>query len=260
MTSEQSSKIVFAIISNEYDAFNCKLEQKWRERMIHYKGLFNNISYYFLKCKPFRSEENQDAMSNGYYIQDDNFYVDGQESIVGGIGKKTMKFFEVMHSSYDYIVRPNISSVLLVDRLLTFLQKSPKTLLYSGNPEPYGHAQPKWAFGACYIVSNDVAKMIADNKDHIVTFADQTGSIEQVYDDVWVGFTVLQHLKIKLTPFKCIQILHPHDILQSLNNIVHDPLLFHIRIKMIGQRDPIEVELQQYLNHYIMKQCTTNSA
>jgi hypothetical protein len=248
-------KIVFGIITNENDAFNCKLEDKWRIRMQHYCKLFPNIKYYFLKCRPFTlTDQTEDEIKQGYFFKDDNFFVDCEESLVQGIGRKTMKFFELMNESYDFIVRPNISSVILVDRLMKYMETAATENFYSGSPEPFGSLIPKWAFGACFIVSKDVALKIVQNQDHIVTFAHQTGTIEQVHDDVYIGFLVLQHLQIPLTPFKCIQILGGHDVLPSLSIIKSVDKLFHIRIKfMNGQRDPVEVELQEFLNSSLIK-------
>ena len=221
--------LVVLIIATEGDKFYEQCEGQWRLRMLYYKTTYPMMNYYFLKCLP--------ELATAYEIKGDSFYVKGSESIVPGIGIKTMKAFEILSPLYDFTLRTNISSIFLMNRYFEWLATAPTANLYAGPFEPCWSPVPLWAFGAGYTISKDVAKKLVDSKEIKVTFAEQTGTIEDVFDDVYVGHVCLQHLKLNITPCMVVQFLEAENLCFLDNVIDAYPALFHLRFKLKADRE-----------------------
>ena len=238
--------LLVLIIATEGDKFYEQCEVQWRRRMQHYKKVFPTLEYYFLKCKL--------ELETSYEIVGDSFYVKGPESIVPGIGIKTMKAFEILSPQYDFTLRTNISSIFLMGRYFEWLKTASKTNLYAGPLEPFNAVQPLWAFGAGYTISKDVAEKIAESSREIkVTFAEQSGTIEDVFDDVYVGHVCLQHLKLKIQPCLVAQFLHASQLEYLENVIDNNPNLFHVRLKLNENREKELKGHEQVYEKYVTK-------
>jgi hypothetical protein len=86
-----------------------------------------NIDAYFVTFDEEQSEEIR--------VVDDIIYVKGKESHIN-ILYKTMKAFDFIINTqkqiYDYVVRSNMSTIINFKNLYTYLDRSPKTMFYSG--------------------------------------------------------------------------------------------------------------------------------
>ena len=58
-----------------------------------------------------------------------------------------------------------------------------------------------------------------------MTFAKQSVTIKNVFDDVYVGHVCLQHLKLNITPYMVVQFLEAKNF------------LFHLRFKLKADRE-----------------------
>lgn len=233
------TSLVILIITNEADEHNNTLEALWRQRLEHYSKLYPRMNYYFLKAREDLPED--------YLIDQHDFFVKTKESIIPGILIKTLKAFEAISPDYDFTLRANISSIVLLDRFMTWLHNQPRQLLYAGVPHPFG-ATPKnckWAFGAGYTISRDVAKLITD-PDMLKLVCDNgvcpVGPWDQQHDDVFVGYICLIHHKITITPYPTIEFYKPEHMNQVVRVARQYPELFHLRIKLLDGSSRIEHE------------------
>ena len=103
--------LIIASHSVVYD----KMANLWRK----YMNTNPNIKSYFLYCDPL--------IEANIMITDDKIIYKHQENFSPGILLKTLAGIHVANTyfSYDYILRPNISSVFHFDRLIHFLKKRP---------------------------------------------------------------------------------------------------------------------------------------
>lgn len=223
--------LVVLIITNEADDHNNILERAWRERLEHYTSLYPQMNYYFLKGRPDQVED---------CIVDDtthNCFVRVSESLIPGILVKTLKAMEVISPRYDFTLRPNISSIFMFHRYMKWLEHQPKTRLYAGVPHPFGStlAQGKWAFGAGYTVSSDVALMIT-NEETLNLKVDNgiiRGTWQDVTDDVFVGYACLYHYKIPLSPYSTLEIFRNEHISNIVKAARSYPTVLFLRVKML---------------------------
>jgi hypothetical protein len=103
----------------------------------------------------------------------------------GRIFQKTvdsMTFF-LSRQRYDYVVRTNLSSVWHFPNLLTYLATAPRERYYAGQRVTHEASGMRFASGAGFILSSDVAHMVLANADH--------GRRLQDYDDVAIAAVLL---------------------------------------------------------------------
>ena len=105
--------LIIASHSVVYD----KMANLWRK----YMNTNPNIKSYFLYCDT--------NIEGDIFITDDKIIYKHEENFSPGILLKTLAGIHVANTyfSYDYILRPNISSVFHFDRLIHFLKKQPKS-------------------------------------------------------------------------------------------------------------------------------------
>ena len=105
--------LIIASHSVVYD----KMANLWRK----YMNKNPNIKSYFLYCDT--------NIEGDIFITDDKIIYKHEENFSPGILLKTLAGIHVANTyfSYDYILRPNISSVFHFDRLIHFLKKQPKS-------------------------------------------------------------------------------------------------------------------------------------
>jgi hypothetical protein len=112
--------LIIASHSVVYD----KMANLWRK----YMNKNPNIKSYFLYCDPH--------IESDIFITNDKIIYKHEENYAPGILLKTLAGIHVANTyfSYDYIVRPNISSVFHFDRLIDFLNNHPKSkFVYAPN-------------------------------------------------------------------------------------------------------------------------------
>lgn len=242
-------RLVIAIMATDGDHLYQQLEFEYRKRLVFYKKLYPELDYYFMKNRP--------NLQSDYEVHNDTneFFVRAEESVIPGLGIKTFKFYEVMAEHYDYILRTNISSCFLIDRVYKFLCSfAIGTRLYAGYPEPY-YNPGLWAFGSGYIVSKQVAAELVEHQHTCVSFSDQTGDRTKVYDDVFVGFIARNKLGLQVTPWDMIAIESPHVFSSAVETVRKNPNVLQLRIKLSDQslRQTYEPRIHASLYTYIQK-------
>jgi hypothetical protein len=104
------------IIASQSEVYD-KMADLWRK----YMNTNPNIKSYFLYCDPH--------IESDILITDDKIIYKHEENYAPGILLKTFAGIHVANTyfSYDFIIRPNISSVFHYDRLIQFLKNHPKS-------------------------------------------------------------------------------------------------------------------------------------
>jgi len=102
------------IIASQSEVYD-KMANLWRK----YMNKNPNIKSYFLYCDPHIEAD--------IFITDDKIIYKHEENHAPGILFKTFAGIHIANTyfSYDFIVRPNISSVFHFDRLIQFLKNHP---------------------------------------------------------------------------------------------------------------------------------------
>lgn len=186
-------KVLNLIISDNSSDIYIKLKEQWRR----YMNAHPDVTSYFLEC---------DSTSQEVYKRDDTIYVPTEECLVPGIFIKTQKgiLFGIQeYTGYDYIIRTNLSSFWIWNRVIQYLESKPRTNFVSSIPgEYYGLLFPS---GCGMILSIDVATLIAN---HI-------GDINSLADDLIIG-QVLSYNKIGITQAKRYDI--PYGLISQNQN------------------------------------------
>lgn len=149
----------------------------------------------------------------------DTLYVRGTENYYN-ITRKTMLALEyfLSKSTYDYVIRTNLSSVWIFSKMLTFLHTLPRTLHYGGVVAV--HERVPYVSGTCITMSYDVAKILLQYKN--IAYANN------LVDDADIG-VALYHAGIY--PVHSIDRI---DV-QPDGDIQKDG--FHYRVRFLTQRE-----------------------
>lgn len=194
-----------------------KAYRRFKDNWNIYANSHCNIDTYFMEMN---------EIDNEYEIKDRTITFKGTESIVPGCLDKTIKSLNHFDlSKYAYVVRTNLSSVIHYTRLYDFLYDKPRNRYYAGvlfkiavdiNNQVSHFNHHIFCSGALFIMSTDVAMIVANEKNYMKTV---------MYDDVYIGHTIINHFKssggITLVPLKRVD-----------DQLVHtDTTCFHYRFK-----------------------------
>lgn len=161
------------------------------------------------------------------------------ETYIPGILLKTMAAFKHIESqhSYDFVVRTNLSSFYIFDRLLKFLRSIPEEEVYVGSPVNNGSFT--YASGSGFILSRDLVRRVLQNETAVRKIPG--------YDDEVIGYFLSSELGIKLTPMRLLAF---DDFLkydssdpkyqQKIEEVFLDATLFQVRVK--NPHDRIHVD------------------
>jgi hypothetical protein len=204
-------KVLMIIISNNenqppYDPVYGALKSVWRK----YMNIHPSIECLFLE-----HHDEKDKV-----IEDNTFYVKGQNTFHPGIRDKTIDCFEYFvnqETQYDFIVRTNLSSLWNFGALIRYLETLPRQDIYSGI---FGYHEGKhFISGAGFIITPDVVKKLLHNRElmnHV-----------NVIDDVDIGYA-LYRIGVPFKPGTRQDFSSTYDFLRYKHN--ND--IYHYRIKM----------------------------
>ena len=173
----------------------------------------------------WRTYMNSAPMIDSYFIKyheeltglhGDTFYLSGTESYENIITKTLDAFEYFKHSSYDFIIRSNLSSLWNFTALLTYLQTLPSQGVYSGIIGNYNGLQ--YVSGAGIIITPDILRILLDYRAHT--------ELIRVIDDVDIGCTLLS------MEVQCSQ-GNRKDFFsrEMVDAYTYDPSVYHYRFK-----------------------------
>lgn len=96
-----------------------------------------------------------------------NVVTDVPDSLVPGVLRKTLRALEAnIAGGYDYVIRTNLSTIWMWDRLTAYLEAAPRTGFAAGNADP--HCGDHMC-GCAIVWSADVARGIVAARDELWT-------------------------------------------------------------------------------------------
>lgn len=181
--------IIILIISSEATHYN-QMKQIWKK----YMNIHKNITCYFIEFnEKIVNDVEMDDINNTIYIK-------GTETYIPGILDKTIKSIYFILSSktikFDYIVRTNLSTFIVLDKLYNYLLNN-----------KFDYAGPKiglpiktrfkkylnlinfdnkfYASGTCIIMSNECIRYLLEQELNY-----------NLIDDLSIGFTLSKKYKL----------------------------------------------------------------
>jgi hypothetical protein len=136
---------------------------------------------------------------------------------------KALAFFRPRFAEFDFILRPNMSSLFIFDRYLTYLATLPPNRCIEGVfVHSYGYTYPS---GCGFTITPDVAELLITST-----------SVQYHMDDVTIGKIAHENgIKVKLRGFLCVE---PDTVSTAITKLKTAPGLFHLRFKTDNrQRD-----------------------
>lgn len=231
------TKVVILIITSPDDLYDNlkKIARIW-------DNSHPDVKSFFIECDP---------EITSVVCEDDTIYVPGFDGFGLPIIKKTIEAMRYVSENYDYdfIYRTNISSFLILDRFVNFVDKLPRSGIYNGVIG--NHEGQLFVSGAGFLLSKDNVRLLISGKKELLTEC-----LDYVdYDDVAIGKFFQLH-NIHPTTSHRIDIIDFLKDISKLNNIPND--IYHFRIKnnnpgMRSNRDLfIHTELLRiFYNHII---------
>ena len=221
-------KVLLLIIDSDNAPVYAHLRANWRIYMHNHPI---QIESYFLRADP--------TISKSIIIHNDTITVKTIENWTTGTLNKTILALSALspkiESNFDFIIRTNLSTFYIFDRLINFLQHSPKTNFYSGFLAR--HNSTIYASGSGFILSKDVAKVLIHNKQELLNLNE--------WDDVAIGkFLALQgiypvnHSRIDIPSFSNYE--------KIIQQALRDSDTFQLRIKLSEPRIPNEIIIKQH--------------
>lgn len=177
--AKEPKVLVLIIASDNLEAY-INLQKVWKSYM-HSDP--EHFEVYFIRGNP--------ELSTPYEIKGDDLFVKAEENYVPGITEKTVLSMEAMLSrlkEFDYVLRTNLSSFYVFERLLDFLQYLPKEGCYCGVhsylPEEWvpEFGRIDYVSGAGILLSSDLAEVLVHEKEDIFAFS------RELPDDVLFGY------------------------------------------------------------------------
>nr|QBK93666.1 MAG: hypothetical protein LCPAC404_03700 [Pithovirus LCPAC404] len=172
--------------------------------------------------------------SSTFSVKDNTIFTGDEESYIPGILRKTITAMEYVDKTYRYehLIRTNLSTFFILDRVTKFLNTAPKEKLY------YGFLDKRWITGIGIYLSRDLVTMIVEQSDEL-------RALEHIADDVAIQMFFKNHGIPPTSSTKIICNLENfHDVSEKqLEDVVHnlsDDVLY-VRIKNHQRRMKLDV-------------------
>jgi hypothetical protein len=150
--SNKEPKIIILIISSNNIEFYKNMREVWKKYMNNHP----NITSFFI--------ENDSSIDKDIIVDKKNntIYYKDEESYIPGILNKTIKIMEylIKNNDVDYIYRTNLSSVINLDKLYSYIQNN-------NNIDYAGHDYIKFISGSGIILSKKTCKILIEDKSLI---------------------------------------------------------------------------------------------
>ncbi len=173
-----------------------------------------------------------------------------RDSLVPGVLIKSILCLGYLYEpgkNYDYVIRTNLSTFWIWDRILKFIEDLPRTQAYIG---VVNNINGVYASGAGFIMSQDIAKDLYNNRDSI--------NMNEHSDDVVIGRFFAKR-GVKLVPFKRFELLsHIRPSVEEIKAIADNPEAHHIRVKSFGDRVSVDSYVFSILLQHVYHQQIDN--
>lgn len=237
--SMEGKKSLILIASSDTELVYKVHKQSWRRYMNAFEDQFE--CYFVEFCTD---------LTTPYLLKNNILKIQGQESYIPGIFDKSFKaleFFQDRLSEFDYIIRPNLSSFLILPRLKKFLDHQTKKSFYAGPQSVFKNDEGRtgddldYATGSCIIFSTDLAYLLLENGKDLLGLNYSTYHAD---DLLFARFFKKQHVSLNPIPsFSIESYKEPHRFYHLIPEDI-----FHFRVRTWGKdRYPLEKLIHQEL-------------
>jgi hypothetical protein len=226
-------RILVLAIYNENSGNDNNLYKDLKQQWLRYMNINPIVKSYFICMKEDIDEE--------YLVTDNTVFIRGTESFVPGIHVKSCESIKVLlnkpeFSDVEYVIRTNISSFWIWDRLIKYLENVPRTnVMLSHFLKPSQNIIFPWGCG--FIMSRDVALLYSQQSNHPLS--------KTMPDDVFAGKIILEN-NITIIKFSTYVVIdfYKKFITSKLFNIPEH--VFHIRNNYMSNELRLSYEVESY--------------
>lgn len=184
-------KLIIGVIASR-DSYYDSFKDIWIQNVTRFnRRSALKLDVYFLYCQSISTEYG--VMSIGDHVYD--FFCNDHESFPN-ILKKTVVFFQYLchHTSFDYVLRSNVSTLFDFEKLILWLQQKPRTLFFAGTF--IGNLDPSFIAlsGTNLSFSNDLVHLMAQQLKYT--------EYRSVLDDVAISHFLFQYTGIRVYNIK----------------------------------------------------------
>lgn len=148
---------------------------------------------------------------------------DVQESLVPGVARKTLAALKLLAQDYDYVIRTNLSTLWLWDRLQAYIQAAPRTRFFGGTVDP---RSGEHVCGCCMIWSRDVVDHLLEQWEEVWDATDPDDAVMTRVCARFAEVSPVPRLDVYGDMFPGVQMHHaPHPVHDCL------PYVTHLRFK-----------------------------
>lgn len=208
-------KILNLIIASDNEPYYAGLIKQWER----YMNIHPNIKSWFIRHNP--------NLEQPYLFEKNTLWMRGIEDGYQ-IYNKTLNALRIclsdpQYKDVSYVIRTNLSSFYIWDRVLQSLENAPKTRYITGRIITQRDNVP-YPSGCGMIMSRDVAEI----------WASYEGNLQSIYlsDDWAFGYT-LKTFGLTITPALCYMI-PDEETFMNFENVILDkltPEYYHMRVK-----------------------------
>lgn len=232
-----NTMILNLIIASTNRPFYPMLMSQWRR----YMNIHPDVVSYFLVNDSSKFATSEKDITHKF--ENEFLYFNAPERGIPGIYEKTVKAMEVFSKleeiwgKIDFIIRTNLSSFYIWDRLVEYLHDTPRTGFAGGgiNATPI----PAYISGCGMILSKDVCKLLVDNFHHPLKYS--------LDDDRMIGY-VIHDCSIPLVPIPRHNMPSQQIVEKTLDTIAQDVPVntFHVRTRCGTDEFRLRVGTQLY--------------
>jgi hypothetical protein len=228
-----AKRILVLVVYNENADHYITLYKNLKQQWLRYMNSNPIVKSYFICMKEDLEQE--------HLVTEDTVFIRGTESYIPGIHIKSCESIKILlnkpeFSDVEYVVRTNISSFWIWNRLIHYLKDIPKANVMISHflETPHTGIFP-WGCG--FIMSRDVALIYTQNANHPLS------KIKP--DDVFVGSMVSEHNIIRISsPIYNVSDFHKEFIDSNLSKIPTN--VFHIRNNYMSFESRLRYEVESY--------------
>lgn len=210
----------------------------------HYKKYTNVKTVYYL-FSDIENEYEYDPATNILQIKGIETVIPGQHKTI-----KAFEFFRDEFRNYDYVVRPNASSIVNFDNLCNELENNPMNYggllmhIADGSTSPYygiidnRFANLNYASGTCIILSKNAIALLMDGL-HLYD--------DSAVDDVSIGDFFHKQTECTLTQLSGVVFTSEDHFLKNMHNNANDKLKEYMLFRNRSNNRHHDIEIMKYI-------------
>tara|TARA_B110000208_G_C11798090_1_gene440567 strand:+ start:4318 stop:5190 length:873 start_codon:yes stop_codon:yes gene_type:complete len=249
----KKKKLVILVIASRSNIYDKMINEYWKYLINYCNIKHKNIKIFLI----FGNNVNVNDLS----ISNKNILVlDCEESYIPGILTKTLKSFKFIKNNYDfkYILRTNLSSFIILEKLTKYINKLPENNIYCGKivdaPKEDNATGIYWNLNEDHpllFISGSGILLSKDNIDHILNYYDNKKIRYDLIDDIEIGRILKGKEKQELAYIEIINNDKNLDVIKLINNNQNNNK-YQVRIKNENDRN-LDIKFMKILTNYFYK-------